>query len=261
MSGVSFGVERTVAESLRSGILYQTIGAVHGITLCTARLSRHEIEWMIANVKLFWIVVLSGLFASSAQGQRSAITLGGGYGATFGGKNTAGSGIHVQAGMPLAHRTETLYLKGELLYQQGTATGSPFSCEQVRSRDCFGRSDENRLVILDVHAVWEFAEWGQLRPYLTPLGIGVYYRSTDSSETEGPTEDCLVDGRFVDCPNALPFRTYTKHIATVGVGINNGVGLAFQAANVRLFVEARVHRLWDREGGAGAIPITLGIAF
>lgn len=192
--------------------------------------------------------------------QRGPVALATGFGFTQSGDLTGG-GFHAQLSVPLADIGPGLSLRAEALAQQGTITGPPSTCEHVAELRCLGRSDRNRIVGGGGHLRVELAPpGGTLRPYLALVGVGIYHRRTESTETQGPTGICMVDGQAVSCPDNPPLQSFSAEDSDTALGWSTGAGVEASVAGMRVFAEARLHRLLDG-GGAGALPLSIGVSF
>jgi hypothetical protein len=152
-------------------------------------------------------------------------------------------------------------LRGEALYQQGSASGSPFSCRLARQQYCTGRSDETRLMGAGVYSRLDLASSGRVTAYLTPIGFGVYHRRTRSIEWEGPTGICIDNGAMGSCPDNPDWTQFAGTTSKRSLGWNTGGGVEMEIGRGRVFAEARAHDLLESEGMAGALPLTLGVSF
>lgn len=189
------------------------------------------------------------------------IAVGGGL-ALLGVEQVSGVGQHVQATVRLTPGASFLHLRGELLYGRAEGSGSPFACERAPDMYCLGRSDQTRQFGIGVSAVGDAPfTWGPFQPYGIPLGMAMYHRRTRSSESQGPTTNCIIGGEIVSCPDNPPFETI--HFATqkTGIGVNTGGGLRTRVGDAQVFAEVRVHTILERGGYSGSVPLTFGIAF
>lgn len=173
----------------------------------------------------------------------------------------SGSGKHAQVSAHLLEVLPGVSLRGEALYQQGSATGSPFSCQLARQQYCTGRSDENRVMGAGVYSRLDLASSGRMTVYLTPIGVGVYHRRTESTEWEGPTAICIDNGATVSCPGNPDWTQFAETTSKLSLGWNTGGGVEMAIGRGRVFAEARAHDLLESEGMAGALPLTLGVSF
>lgn len=194
--------------------------------------------------------------------QTGGIALGAGFGFT-GSQDLSGGAFHAQLSVPIARIDETKSVRAEALFQQGTIAGSPTSCKRVEELHCLGRTDRNRIAGVGAHLRVDISSGrGPVRAYLTPIGIGVYHRRTESTETQGPTGVCIVDGQVTSCASNPPFKSLTEHRSATALGWNTGAGIEIEVFGVRAFMEARLHDLLDGdESRAGATPLTVGITF
>jgi opacity protein-like surface antigen len=173
----------------------------------------------------------------------------------------SGSGMHAQVSAHLLEVFPGVSLRGEALYQQGTASGSPLDCQLARQQYCTGRSDENRLMGAGVYSRLDLATNGRVTAYLTPIGVGVYHRRTRSSEWEAPTAICIDQGQMVSCPNNPDWTQFTGTTSRLSLGWSSGGGVEMAVGRGRVFLEARAHDLLEHEGMAGALPLTIGVSF
>lgn len=173
----------------------------------------------------------------------------------------SGSGQHAQVSAHLFEVMEGVSLRAEGLFQQGTASGSPFSCQLARQQYCTGRSDENRLLGAGVYTRWDVASSGRFTVYFTPVGVGVYHRRTRSSEWEGPTTICTDGESIISCPNNPDWTQFTATVSRLSLGWSSGGGIEMTLGRGRVFAEARAHELLEGEGMAGAVPFTIGYSF
>jgi opacity protein-like surface antigen len=173
----------------------------------------------------------------------------------------SGGARHAQLSLHLLRITDGLTVRGEALYQQGSMTGSPFTCQLARQRYCTGRSDDNRLMGAGVYTRLDVADNGVVRAYATPVGLGLYHRRTHTSEWEGPTTLCIEDGQAVSCADNPPFTQFTETTSRLSLGWSTGAGVDVKVGRGRAFAEVRAHGLLEGEGMAGAVPLTLGYSF
>lgn len=191
---------------------------------------------------------------------QSGIAVGVGPGVTQT-DDLSGGARHANVSVHLTELMEGLTLRGEALYQQGTITGSPFTCRLARQQYCTGRSDETRLMGAGLYTRWDVASSGRVTAYFTPVGVGLYHRRTHTSEMEAPTGFCIDGGEMVSCPDNPPFTPFADTESRLSVGWSSGGGVEMAAFRGRVFAEARVHGLLEGEGMAGAVPLTLGFSF
>jgi hypothetical protein len=191
---------------------------------------------------------------------QSGIAVGVGPGITQS-DDLSGGARHAQLSAHLLTVLPGITVRGEALYQQGTVTGSPFSCQVARQQYCTGRSDDNRLMGAGVYARFDLASTGRLAAYVTPVGMGLYHRRTRTSEWEGPTGLCLDGQQLVSCPGNPPFTEFTATHSAFSPGWSTGGGVEVAVGGGRAFVEARAHQLLEGDGMAGALPLTIGFSF
>lgn len=203
-------------------------------------------------------VALSVLALPAAAQSRVAVGVGPGVTQT---DDLSGGAKHAQVSAYLLQVMEGASLRGEALYQQGTVSGSPFSCQLARQQYCTGRSDQSRLVGAGVYTRLDVASSGRMTVYLTPIGLGVYHRRTHSSEWEGPTSMCIDNGAVESCPDNPEWTQFTATTSRLSPGWSTGGGLEMAVGRGRVFAEARAHGLLEGEGMAGALPLTFGISF
>lgn len=206
-----------------------------------------------------FILTLAVLLA--ARPAAAQVMVGGGYGATYSG-SAAGPAWHGQASAAFARAPGPLSPRGEVyaLAQHGTATGSPFSCGQVRQFYCLGRSDRSTFAGAGIALVLEgsFAG-GSVRPY-SRAGGGIYHQRVVSTEFEGPTGTCVRDKEIISCPDNPPFGSYTRARSRTGPGISAAFGVRFRALGIGGFVETSSHAASLDGGSAGAAPFTIGFS-
>jgi hypothetical protein len=201
------------------------------------------------------------LRATTAVAQVDRLSAGGGIGVAQSAR-ASGKGYHGAFSLPVMPLRRGAHVRAEVMYQAGSLSGSPFSCDRVDRFYCLGRTDDNQLtaaaVFIRIPSLWR----GRWRFYADPIGAGLYHRRTKSTEHQGPTGMCLVNGEIVSCPDNPPFATFAYLTSRSSLGANFGVGFEVQVAGVRLFAEARAHRLFEPgESIAGAIPVTVGFSF
>lgn len=194
--------------------------------------------------------------------QQRPVSIGAGLGITQS-DALAGRAAHLRLSAPLMPVGDRLSIHAELVAQQGTITGNPSDCTLVQETVCTGRSDLNRLVgagtflRLDVGS-----RTGRVRAYLTPVGVGLYHRRTRSEEFQAPIRSCITEGQLGPCGEAAPLDRITSSVDRTSLGLSLGGGVEIHTAGVRLFADARVHRLVEgRDSRAGAAPVTVGVAF
>jgi hypothetical protein len=207
------------------------------------------------------VVSVLALSATAARAQVDGLSVGGGIGVAASAR-ASGRGYHAAVSLPVIPLHRSAQLRAEVMYQVGKLSASPFECERVDPFYCLGRTDENQIagaaVFVRIPSRW-FGRW---RFYADPIGAGVYHRRTKSSEYQGPTAICWVNGALVGCENNPPWATFAYRASRTSVGANFGGGLEAQIARVRLFVEARAHTLFERgESMAAAVPVTFGFTF
>jgi hypothetical protein len=175
----------------------------------------------------------------------------------------SGGAAHVHASIPVARLHRSVTLHAEALAQQGTIHGPPTTCDRVSDLDCLGRSDRNRIVAAGAFVRWKLGHGeGRFRAYAVPLGVGLYHRSTESVEHQGPTRICTDGGALAPCASAKPFADVRSSGADTSPGVNLGWGVEMRAGGVRLFADARFHWLLEGRGDwAGAAPFSLGVSF
>jgi hypothetical protein len=209
-------------------------------------------------VKKFLVVALALLPLPAAAQSRIAVGVGPGVTQS---DALSGGAKHVQLSAHLLEVVDGLSLRGEALVQQGTVSGSPFSCVQARQQYCTGRSDDNRLMGAGVYSRVDLSSSGRVTAYLTPVGVGVYHRRTRSSEWEGPTNLCSEGTAIVSCPDNPEWTQFTATTSKLSPGWNTGGGVEVGVGAGRVFAEVRVHRLLEGEGMAAALPFTVGFSF
>lgn len=175
----------------------------------------------------------------------------------------SGGAAHLHASVPVARLHRQVTLHAEALAQQGTIHGPPGTCDRVAGLDCMGRSDRNRIVAAGAFVRWNLGHGaGRFRAYAVPLGVGLYHRSTESVEHQGPTRICTDGGELAPCPETKPFADVRSTGRDTSPGLSLGGGVEMRAAGVRLFADARFHRLLEGRGSwAGAAPLSLGVSF
>lgn len=191
---------------------------------------------------------------------QSRIAVGVGPGVTQS-DDLSGGAKHLHVSAHLLEVTDGLSLRGEALAQQGTVTGSPFSCQLARQQYCTGRSDQNRLLGAGVYTRLDLASRGRVTAYFTPIGLGVYHRRTRSSEWEGPTGLCMDRETVVSCPDNPDWTQFTATASKLSLGWNTGGGVEMAVGAGRVFAEMRAHQLLEGDGMAGALPLTIGVSF
>jgi hypothetical protein len=191
---------------------------------------------------------------------QSRIAVGVGPGVTQS-DDLSGGAKHLQASAHLLEVMDGLSLRGEALAQQGTVTGSPFSCQLARQQYCTGRSDQNRLLGAGVYTRLDLASRGRVTAYFTPIGLGVYHRRTRISEWEGPTGLCLEDETIVSCADNPEWTQFTETVSRLSLGWNTGGGVEVAVGPGRVFAEVRAHQMLEGDGMAGALPLTIGVSF
>jgi opacity protein-like surface antigen len=210
-------------------------------------------------VKKFLVVAALALLPLPAAAQ-SRIAVGVGPGVTQS-DHLSGGAKHLQASAHLLQVMDGLSLRGEALLQQGTISGSPFSCVQARQQYCTGRSDQNRLLGAGLYSRVDLASGGRVTAYVTPIGLGVYHRRTRSSEWEGPTNLCMEGTAIISCPGNPEWTQFTETASKLSLGWNTGGGVEVAVGAGRVFAEVRAHQLLEGEGMAGALPLTIGVSF
>jgi len=210
-------------------------------------------------VKKFLVAAALALLPLPAAAQ-SRIAVGVGPGVTQS-DDLSGGARHLQASAHLLQVMDRLSLRAEALVQQGTVSGSPFSCVQARQQYCTGRSDENRLLGAGVYSRVDLTSSGRVTAYVTPVGLGVYHRRTRSSEWEGPTNICINSQTIVSCPDNPEWTKFTATASKLSLGWNTGGGVEVAVGAGRVFAELRAHQLLEGEGMAGALPFTVGVSF
>lgn len=189
------------------------------------------------------------------------VAFGGGWG-WGGGAAGSGTGIHAQVGVGLTRLSDDLHLRGELMYQRATASGTPFACKQVERRYCLGREDETRRYGAGLTLVREMSRPGDRVHVYLPLGLGVFHSRIDSKEAQGPTTICVVDGQVTSCPGNPPFATLRDSREATGVMANLGLGISIRLAGINAFAEARAQVIGEQETEpASFAPLTLGVSF
>lgn len=210
-----------------------------------------------------FLFCLSLLLApASLLAQRGSVTMGAGVGVTQS-DALSGGAFHVQASAPIAQITERAWVRAEALFQQGTVTGSPFSCERVKQLYCLGRTDRNRILGIGTQLRLDLTPAGRaVRLFLTPIGVGLYQRRTRSTETQGPAAICVVDGQITSCPDNPPFQSFTVQETATALGWSTGAGVDLDLFGIRTFADVRLHQLLDgRESKAGALALSAGVRF
>ncbi len=104
---------------------------------------------------------------------------------------------------------------------------------------------------LTVDPVFHVNERGPVDFYLTGGG-GLYSRITQFRTTAGLIGQDL--GRYDLISSETLYRP----------GVNGGAGFAFRLdrrSNIKIFVEARYHRMFTRGSGASFVPVTIGVRF
>ncbi|HEY0019492.1 MAG TPA: hypothetical protein VGC13_24535 [Longimicrobium sp.] len=208
--------------------------------------------------KVLLAAVLAVLPLPLAAQSRIALGVGGGVTQT---DDLSGGARHAQVSAHLVTLMDGVSLRGEALYQRGTVSGSPFSCRLARQQYCTGRSDQNRLVGAGVYTRLDLASRGRMTAYLTPAGLGLYHRTTRSSEWEGPTNLCIDTGTAGLCADNPEWTQFTSTTSRLAPGWSTGGGVELAVGRGRAFAEVRAHGLLEGEGMAGALPFTLGFSF
>lgn len=197
---------------------------------------------------------------SAPLAAQPGISVGVGPGITQSDDLTGGAG-HAQISAHLVQIMDGLTVRAEAMVQQGTVSGSPFSCQIARQQYCTGRSDQNRLMGAAVYTRLDLASNGRMTAYLTPVGLGLYHRRTHTTEAEAPTAICIEGGQMVSCPGNPPFTEFSETTSMLSLGWNTGGGVEMAVGRGRVFAEMRMHSLLEGEGMAGALPITFGYSF
>ena len=167
---------------------------------------------------------------------------------------------HVQAGAQLMRIDDRITVRGEALLQQGTANASPLSCEQIPQIDCFGRTDEQRLIGGGAYVRIDFAEFAPgVHVYLAPAGLGVYHLRTDSRESDGPGGDCVSLGETL--PACAPTAEFSRTASVLSLGWTTGAGVQAELGRMRVFAELRAHGMLASAGETGSVPVTFGVSF
>lgn len=208
------------------------------------------------------LAVLALAAPAAVVAQEPAFSVSAGYGVTQS-DALSGPAAHLRLAVPLAQVGRRASLHAEAMVQQGTINGPPSTCRRVGELDCTGRSDRNRIVSAGTYLRLDLGRGnGRLRAYVTPLGAGFYQRRTETEEYQAPTRICVGDAVIEPCANALPFARVSSHRAETSLGVNLGGGLELRTGGVRLFVDARVHRMLEGSGSwAGAAPLSMGVSF
>jgi opacity protein-like surface antigen len=207
--------------------------------------------------KVLFATALAILPLPLAAQSRIAVGVGPGVTQT---DDLSGGARHVQASAHLFELMEGVAVRGEAMLQQGTVSGSPFSCQQARQQYCTGRSDDNRLMGVGVYTRLDLASGGRFNAYVTPIGLGTYHRRTRSSEWEGPTGICIENDAITSCPSNPDWTEFTATTSRLSLGWTTGGGVEMAVGRGRVFAEVRAHRLLE-DGMAGALPLTLGVSF
>jgi hypothetical protein len=213
--------------------------------------------------KLAFTLTLTALASmpTLASAQLNGLSVGGGVGVTASAR-ASGKAYHGAVSLPIRFMPHGVELRVEAMYQAGTASTSPFGCERVERFYCLGRTDQNRIAATAFFVRAPMPRFGSWRFYFDPIGAGLYYRHTRSSETQAPTGNCIIDDQIVSCPNNPDWATFNYRVSRVSIGVNSGFGFETEIAGIRAFAELRAHRLFERgESSAGAVPITFGVSF
>jgi hypothetical protein len=206
------------------------------------------------------------LSASGAAAQVDPLadrfSVGGGIGVTAT-ADGQGKGYHAAVSLPVKALPHLAHLRLEMMYQTGTVHATPFSCQRVDWFYCLGRTDENHVAAAAVFVRMQTRWIGMWRFYFDPIGAGLYHRRTRSSEYQGPTATCLIDGEPVSCPNNPDWATFSYRVSRTSLGANTGAGFEFEIARMRLFAEVRAHTFFESGGehSAGSVPVTFGMKF
>jgi hypothetical protein len=209
-------------------------------------------------MRAFLLLSMAALFA--AQPAAAQLMVGAGYGDAFSGK-TSGPAWHARVNVPLP--PSGLLRKAEMyaIAQQGSAGGSPMTCERVRQLYCFGRSDRNTIVGAGLSFRMERAYFdGRLRSY-SRGGAGVYHQRVTSTERQGAAPICFdASHDIVPCQNVPPAGEFTVRGVHTGPGVTAAIGVRFRVLGMDGFADVGTHLA--RVGGdyAGGVPFTLGIA-
>ncbi|HEX8213389.1 MAG TPA: hypothetical protein VF584_24655 [Longimicrobium sp.] len=209
-------------------------------------------------MRAFLLLSMAALFA--AQPAAAQWMVGAGYGETFSGK-TSGAAWHAQGTAPLLPNRLSRHAEMYVFAQQGTASGSPLSCERVRQLYCFGRGDRNTIVGAGISGKLERSHFGgRLRVY-SRGGVGVYHQRVTSTEQQGVVPICIdSSGEIVPCQNVPPAGDFTVKGAYTGPGITASAGVRFRALRMDGFMELGTHVARVDDGFAGGVPFTLGFS-
>jgi opacity protein-like surface antigen len=193
--------------------------------------------------------------AGFAQGLEPSVDAGVGLTAS---RNRSGEALHAQVGFTAIHLGE-MRLRAEVFHQEGT-NGGAGKCERLDERYCIGTTDRNRISSLSASLHVPLGARGPVTAYV-PAGVGLYRRSTRTTETEGPIELCTDSGVIVPCPGNPPLSSVTYDHSATRPGYHVGVGLMTRVLGVNLYAEARAHDILESDSIAGAVPFSIGVRF
>jgi hypothetical protein len=202
------------------------------------------------------LALLLSLLPIPLLAQSAGPEVGLGYGVTQS-RLRSGEAMSIQAAVPLWSRADG-QLRGEFLYQWGRIGGR--GCERLEPRYCIGGTDRNQILgagaALHLHL-------GSLGPVglFVPVGAGLYQRRTDTTETEGPIELCVVGNELIACPGNPPLRSIEFRTRASVPGYSVGMGMRTRIGGLGVYADARLHGLVERDSRAGALPLSVGFSF
>ena len=189
-----------------------------------------------------------------------AVSLAGGYG-LLGGREVAGPGPTIQATVRVLPPRGRAQLRAELHYQRATADGNPLQCRQVEMFSCLGRTDRMSAAGVALAGHFDAVLARRARLYV-PLAVGIDRIRTRSSETEGPTGQCVSNGQLGPCPDDPPFRTVSRSRLHYQGAVSWGLGLSFPLGRTSAFIEARLRAVGGvSDPSASMLPVLVGLAF
>jgi hypothetical protein len=192
-------------------------------------------------------------------GERLPRMIGVGYGAVSSG-TLSGPAWHAQASAAFARLPgdQPVHAGVYAMAQQGTATGSPLSCERVRFPHCLGRDDQTTFGGAGLALTLEGSFAGRVRTY-GRAGGGVYHQVVRTTEFEGPAGICFEGGQPVSCSDNPPFGSYARTVHRTGPGAFGAVGVHLRVRGVAGFLEMGVHSATVGGEFGGGIPLTFGL--
>lgn len=171
------------------------------------------------------------------------------------------TGFEVYAGLQIPGHVPSYRVTARAVYSRVKGRGSPLQCQIARPAYCLGRSEQAEHIGMAVGGQ-VFAELRENLNFVwRVIDIGLLHGSRQSTESEGPTGLCVIDGQIVSCPDNPPFTQFAAASDGFGLEIATGIGLELAGGHARYSLELRFARSWSDALLPQRVLLTAGVSF